>query len=134
MGSMGQRWSFQYLNRIILFMKLYSGLLNFFFSPIKEVFLITFKQKLKHFYFSGTRFQPTSWYLYFENKGLVSELSFLSLFFFFFNKIVEESKTGVLNSCQIKSIEVERSKFQEEVAFEEFGLVEIGKWAIQADI
>lgn len=48
-------------------------------------------------------------------------------FFFFFDKIVEESKTGVLNSCQIKSIEVERSKFQEEVAFEEFGLVEIGK-------
>lgn len=35
-----------------------------------------------------------------------------------FDKRVEESKDGELNSYEVKSNRVERSKFQEEVAFE----------------
>lgn len=55
----GQRWSFQYLNRIsFLYMKLYSGLSNFF----REMFAIFnyFKTKaVKNFYFLGTKYQCT---------------------------------------------------------------------------
>lgn len=51
--------------------------------------------------------------------------------------MVEESKDGIVNSYEVKSNRVEGSKFQEEVTFEsheKFGLLEMGKWSVQADI
>lgn len=60
MRSPGQRWSFQYLNRIIL-MKWYSVFSNFFLKIKMFNFFNYLKTKtVKNFYYLGTRFQSTS--------------------------------------------------------------------------